>query len=530
MLQQVNTDTAHAITILQRAEWAAEYFAAFDRPRVQRIVNAVADVAFANARRFAELAVRETGFGVVEDKTAKNERLSREFVLEYRDEDFCSFRINAMQKMIEIPRPAGIILGLIPSTSPVAAVYFKVLSSLMTRNAIIVGPHPAASATCIEATELLAQAAVAAGAPDGAIQVLRNADLSVVQSVMTDPRTKLILATGGSPVVRAAYRSGTPALGVGPGNAPVLVDDSADLARAATDIIASKSFDNSVLCTAESVLIVTDGIADDFISQLQKKGAHLCTPADTDKVREYVYPNGGFNSAAVGRTAVELATAAGFRVQSHTKVLLAPIERVSDDEPLTHEKLCPVLAVRRVSTVSRGIAEAKAILRIVGQGHSAVIHSQNPQAVYDYSVALSAHRISVNAPGSLGSAGLGTHLATSMSVGTGFKGGSATGENLRPSHLIQWSRTAYATDESVTFPDFGGIKQIAPISSIDASTPPYPEPSNAGSTVNARHQGATVEIQKPTLPAGTGSGKHDNSRDEIRRIVLEELRSMVGGR
>ncbi|WP_335583101.1 aldehyde dehydrogenase family protein [Mycobacterium sp. MS1601] len=410
-----------------------------------------------------------------------------------------------------------------PSTSPVAALYFKVLSAMLTRNAVVISPHPAVRRTCVEAANVLAVAAVEAGAPQGAIQVIERPTVPLIENLMGDSRVNLILATGGGAVVSAAYHSGTPAIGVGPGNPPVLVDATADVPQAASDIIESKSFDNSVLCTAESLLLAVDSIADRLEAELVRNGGYICTPDETEKIRAYVYPGGRFNTKVVGRSAAAIAESAGFRVGTRVKVLITPIQSVVDEEPLTHEKLSPILAMLRVPDVARAIRDARSLLRIAGTGHSAVIHSNNPNVILEYSKALSAHRISVNVPGSKGNAGMGTTLPMSLSVGTGFRGGSSTGDNLTPDHLVQWSVTAFSQSTAVRLPDFDDALR-ATVTNHQLAAPAYPVPSNLGETAT-----------KPTHPA-TRTESHPTTiekaelRDELRAIVFEELRNLIGTR
>ena len=247
--------------MLQRARWAATTFATYDRERTRAIVEAAAEVAFQNAERLAHDAVKETGMGVAEHKRRKNEACSKGLVERYAAEDFVGVRVDAGRKLVEVPKPAGVILALTPSTNPVATTFFKVLCALMTRNAVVVSPHPMARHTCAEAVRLMSRAAVAAGAPDGCLQVVQEPTIPLIEALMADPEVDLIVATGGTAVVRAAYHSGNPALGVGPGNVPVLVDATADLAHAAACLVDSKSFDNSILCTNESTLIAESAIA-----------------------------------------------------------------------------------------------------------------------------------------------------------------------------------------------------------------------------------------------------------------------------
>ena len=254
-------DIAAAGHMLERAAWAARAFATYSSNDVDRIVRAVADAAHSAAHKYAEWAVRETGFGVVEHKVRKNEACSRGIVETYAGHDYVSPRVRPDYKIIEVPRPAGVVLALTPSTNPIATLNFKILLSLMTRNAIVISPHPMAKECSADAADRLVQAAVAAGAPDGIIQCVAEPTIPLVEALMADVRTKVIVATGGTGVVRAAYSSGNPAIGVGPGNVPVLVDATADLKLAASRIVESKAFDNSVLCTNESVLIVEESVA-----------------------------------------------------------------------------------------------------------------------------------------------------------------------------------------------------------------------------------------------------------------------------
>ena len=264
-----------ARAMLQRAEWAARAFARYDKAAVDRVVHAAAQAGAAKAREYAEWAVRETGFGVAEHKVLKNVACSTGLVETYAGHDYVTPRFDPAAKMVELPRPAGVVLALTPSTNPVATVFFKALLALMTRSVVIISPHPLARECCADAARTLADAAVAAGAPDGVIQVVDEPSVPLINALMTDERTQVIVATGGVPVVRAAYTSGTPALGVGPGNVPVLVDASADLAKAAKRIVDSKSFDNSVLCTNESVLIVEEPAAATLLRHLKREGAFL---------------------------------------------------------------------------------------------------------------------------------------------------------------------------------------------------------------------------------------------------------------
>jgi acyl-CoA reductase-like NAD-dependent aldehyde dehydrogenase len=500
--------------MLARAHWAAGAFSSYDRATVLRIAEAVAAAAHAESRRYAEWAVRETGFGVVEHKIIKNEASSLGILQRYAGEDYVSPRIDPAAKILALPRPAGVILALTPSTNPVCSVFFKVILALLTRNAIVVSPHPMAQGCCVDAARLLAGVATEAGAPDGVIQVVPNPTVPLIEALMADPVTDVIVATGGTAVVRAAHRSGNPALGVGPGNVPVLVDETADLAAAARRIADSKAFDNAVLCTNESVLVAQEPVADRLLRELQRQQAALLDDADRDRIRAYLFPDGRLNGEAIGKDAAWIASRAGVRVPPRTRVLLAPFEHVVGEEPLAHEKLCPVLGVVRAESAERGIEAARAVVRLGGAGHSAAIHSTDPRVIMRYGTRVPVLRVAVNVGNSTGSAGLDTNLAPSMTLGTGFIGRSSIGENLEPRHLVNWTRVAYNSAADVPFDDFAGIAAWEP---PDGPVPGYPRASNL--------PGAGARVASPAAPGG--AAVPDAVREQLRALIVEELEQLL---
>ena len=525
---------------LQRAHWAASAFASYDRPSVLRIAEAVAAAAHAEARRYAEWAVRETGFGVVEDKVIKNEACSLGILARYRDDDLVSPRIDPDGKILSLPRPAGVILALTPSTNPVCSVFFKVILAMLTRNAIVISPHPMARECCADAAGLLAAAATAAGAPDGVIQVIAEPTVPLIEALMSDPATGVIVATGGSAVVRAAHESGNPALGVGPGNVPVLVDATADLPAAARLIADSKAFDNSVLCTNESVLIAVEAAADKLLRELRQQQAVLLDDAGRDRLRAYLFPDGRLNGEAIGRDAAFIAAQAGLRVPVRTRVLLAPIDMVVSEEPFAREKLCPVLAIVRAETPERGIEAARAVVRLGGAGHSAAIHSTDEHVIMRYAARVPVLRVAVNAGNSTGSSGLTTNLAPSMTLGTGFVGRSSIGENLEPRHLVNWVRVAYNSAATVPFGNFAGVgvweQPTGPV-------PGYPRASNlddpppAGLARQAGSNAASSAAADSMAAGGTAPASVQANgevataavREQLRALILEELAQLIGG-
>jgi len=492
-----------AKTMLERARWAAAAFAGFDRERTLKIARAVADAGFAKAGHYGEWAVKETGFGVAEHKRIKNELCSRGIYEHYKNDLLVGKRIDREAKIVEIARPAGVVFALTPSTNPVSTVYFKIMCALLTRNAILISPHPLAEACSADAARTLHDAAVKAGGPDGVIQVIEEPTIELIQTVMMQPQVDVILATGGTPVVRAAYRSGNPAIGVGPGNAPVFVDATADLAKAAKRIVASKAFDNSILCTNESVLVAEESIADKLLRHLQNEGAYLCSEEERDKLRAYLFPEGRFNIASIGKDAAWIAGEAGFRVPAKTKILLAPFDMAMPEEPFCREKLCPVLGFHRVPHAKRGIAVSRTIIRLGGAGHSAAIHSKHAKTIMAFSAAVNALRVAVNSGCSTGAAGFDTNLAPTMTIGTGFFGRSSIGENIEPKHLINWTRIAYPKEAGEALDSFDGLEPWDDVT--------WPAAGGA-------HISTPDRANDDDALAGM--------RDEIRQLVLEELRQM----
>jgi acetaldehyde dehydrogenase / alcohol dehydrogenase len=517
--------TYQARQMLASAHWAAAAFASYDQQTVLRIAEAVAAAAHAESRRYAEWAVKETGFGVAEHKMVKNQACSLGVFERYRDDDYVSPRVDPAAKIVSLPRPAGVILALTPSTNPVCSVFFKVILALLTRNAIVVSPHPMAKGCCTDAALLLAEVATQAGAPDGAIQVVQDPTVRLVETLMADPVTDVIVATGGTAMVRAAYRSGNPALGVGPGNVPVLVDATADIPAAARRIVDSKAFDNSVLCTNESVLVVEAAARDQLLREMQRQHAALLDEAGRDKLRAYLFPDGLLNGDAIGKDAAWIAGQAGVRVPPRTRLLLAPVDLVVPEEPFCREKLSPVLGVVTASGAGHGIDAARAVVRIGGAGHSAAIHSEDPATIMRYAARVPVLRVSVNVGNSTGSSGLETNLAPSMTLGTGFVGRSSIGENLEPRHLVNWTMAAYNSEPGVPFGDFTGL---VPWQRPAGQVPAYPVASNLPGAPAAASTDAGRAVTDRDPVADDGGGElPDSVRARLRALIIDELRLLV---
>ena len=507
--------TGKADIVLEKARWAATAMSGYDRDLTMSIVDAIGKKAHELATEFAEKAVEESGFGVAEHKKIKNELTAGPLIEYYRNQDFVNPRVDESRKLVEIPRPAGVVFALTPSTNPIATINYKIILSVMTRNAIVISPHPAVKKSSVEAALALAEVAEAAGAPRGLIQILDNPDIPLVDAFMTSEKTNVILATGGTPMVRSAYSSANPAIGVGPGNAPVFVDATADYAKAAQRIVSSKSFDNSVLCTSESVLITVSEAANRLRSALRSADAYICSEEETDHIRSYLFHARGFNIEAIGRDATWIARECGIRVPSMTKILVTPITKIGIEEKLSKEKLCPVLSYFVAKSNREAIAQSRAVLRLTGAGHSAAIHSSDEGTILDYSTAVEAYRVIVNAPCSQGAAGFATGLAPSFTIGTGFFGRSSIGENVGPQHLVHWTRIAYNSEPDVPFGNYFG--RSLPFRGPLSTAPEDGMPSSNQNNKPPAH-----------FNQSAASGLDAKTKNELRRLIASELRDLLG--
>lgn len=487
-----------------RAAWAVRYYRDFGRRQVLAIAEAVARGGHERAQEFAEKAVGETGMGVVEHKAEKNRLCTHALLDFYRDVDLVNPRVNEKAKIVELPKPAGVIFALAPATNPVATVYYKAMLAILSRNAIVLSPHPLARKVSTEAARHLAEAAEAAGAPSGLIQCVEEPSVPLVQDIMASDRINVIVATGGTAMVRAAYSSGNPALGVGPGNGVAYVDPSARVDATAKCLVESKSFDNSVLCTNESVVVTLDENRGNMERALRSAGAHVCNEADSGKLRDYLFGSGGFTVEALGKSAQWIAERAGIRISPSARVLVPVVAAPGQDDLLFREKLCPVLTLTSAVDFRQALTFAKHTAQR-GAGHSAAFHGEDSARLSAFAQDMPVYRVVVNAPCSQGAAGFATHLPPTFTVGTGFAGRSSVGDNLGPQHLVNWTRVAWGRDvpadpHSI---DIAATRRDAPA--------PQPVPHSA------------------SFPGGAqADAGRDPMREELRALILEELRSLKG--
>ena len=436
---------AEARALARRARQAWTALAEFPQEKIDAIVTAAAEAATAHAEAFARMAVEETGFGVYEDKVQKNLFASSqvyEFIKPMTTVGVV--RRDEARRIVEIAEPFGVVAAIVPSTNPTSTAIYKVLIALKARCTIVLSPHPSAVKCITRVAEVLDDAARRAGAPAGSVNWMTTVSLEGTQELMKQREVAVILATGGMGLVRAAYSAGKPAYGVGPGNAPAYIERSADVKKAVRDIITGKTFDNGVLCSSENSVVVDAPIAEQVKREFQAQGGHFLNRTEADKLAKVlVTPQRLPNPALVGKSAAVIAEACGIAVPDGTKVLLAELDGVGRDFPLSIEKLCPVLSFYVVADWREGWERCKQILRYGGMGHTMGIHSQNEQVILEFGLKKPAFRIAVNTPTTFGSTGISSGLPPAMTLGCGGYGGNITSDNITPLHLLNIKRLAY---------------------------------------------------------------------------------------
>ena len=436
---------SRAKELVQKAYDAQKLFADFDQERVNRICEAIAKAGYENAVRLANMAVEETGIGRAEDKVIKNQFASKnmfEFIKDMKTVGVT--KDDPVNKVVEIAAPMGVVVAIIPTTNPTSTVIFKIMISLKARNAVVISPHPRAIKACCETARLMNEAAVAAGAPNGLIQCLDIASMEAASELMHNDKTSVILATGGPGLVKAAYSSGKPAFGVGAGNVPAFIERSADIESAVDKILASKTFDNGTICASEQAIVAEKVISNQVKDALIRKGAYFVTGEDKDKLSKTVIkPTGGVNADVVGKAPQVIADLAGIKIPAGTRVIIAELNSVGPQEPLSAEKLCPVLGYYEVNDWMQGCEICYELLNFGGRGHSLSIHSNNKEVIMEFAMKKPVFRILCNTPSSQGGIGFTTGLSPSLTLGCGTFGNNITSDNVTPLHLINTKRLAY---------------------------------------------------------------------------------------
>ncbi len=436
------TNVAELNALVERVKKAQREYASFTQEQVDKIFRAAA-LAAADARiPLAKMAVAESGMGIVEDKVIKNHFASEYIYNAYKDEKTCGvLSEDDTFGTITIAEPIGIICGIVPTTNPTSTAIFKSLISLKTRNAIIFSPHPRAKDATNKAADIVLQAAIAAGAPKDLIGWIDQPSVELSNALMHHPDINLILATGGPGMVKAAYSSGKPAIGVGAGNTPVVIDETADIKRAVASVLMSKTFDNGVICASEQSVVVVDSVYDAVRERFATHGGYLLQGKELKAVQDVILKNGALNAAIVGQPAYKIAELAGFSVPENTKILIGEVTVVDESEPFAHEKLSPTLAMYRAKDFEDAVEKAEKLVAMGGIGHTSCLYTDQdnqPARVSYFGQKMKTARILINTPASQGGIGdlYNFKLAPSLTLGCGSWGGNSISENVGPKHLI----------------------------------------------------------------------------------------------
>ena len=434
---------------------AQKEFAKFSQEQVDKIFYEAAMAANKMRIPLAKMAVEETQRGVLEDKIIKNHYAAEYIYNAYKDTKTCGvIEEDTAYGIKKVAEPIGLVAAVIPTTNPTSTAIFKTLICLKTRNAIIISPHPSAKACTIEAAKVVLDAAVKAGAPEGIIGWIDVPSLELTNQVMRD--SDIILATGGPGMVKAAYSSGKPALGVGPGNTPVIIDDTADIKMAVNSIIHSKTFDNGMICASEQSVTVLDSIYEEVKKEFQYRGCYfLKKGAELDKVRKTIIINGALNSKIPGKSAYEIAKMAGVDVPENTKILIGEVESVDISEEFAHEKLSPVLAMYKAKTFDEALAKAEQLVADGGYGHTSAlyVHPAQTEKIEKHYAAMKTCRVLINTPAAQGGIGdlYNFKLAPSLTLGCGSWGGNSVSENVGVKHLINVKTVAERRENMLWF-------------------------------------------------------------------------------
>ena len=431
------------------AKNAQRKLAQFSQQQIDEICAAIAKAGEENAQKLAQMAVEETGFGNVPDKVLKN-RLGSTLTWEYCKDMKTVGIVNEdpVKGIMEVAVPVGVIAALIPSTNPTSTVLYKTIISIKAGNAIIISPHPGAKKAILETYKIIKEAAERAGAPVGTIGCISLTTVQATNELMRHKDTNLILATGGEAMVHAAYSSGTPAIGVGPGNGPSYIERSANIPLAVKRIFDSKTFDNGTICASEQSIVTEKIIEKEVEEEVRKQGGYFLTPAQSEKLSSFLLrANGTMNPQIVGKTAQAIAQMAGIEIPQGTRVLVSRQRDIGKKFPYSREKLCPILAFFVEDNWEKACETCIRILENEGSGHTMTIHSENKNVIREFALKKPVSRLLVNTPGALGGVGVTTNLAPALTLGCGAVGGSATSDNISPMNLLNFRRVAYGVKE-----------------------------------------------------------------------------------
>lgn len=445
--------------LVKKAKKAQDILECYSQEEVDRLVTLMAEHGYRASRELAEIACEETGYGRVESKVEKNQFATREIYEHLKNLKTVGIvRVDQEKQVYEIATPMGIVAAIIPVTNPTSTALFKILIAVKARCAVILSPHPRA-VRCVQATaQVMTKALESVGAPEGIINTLTIPTLASTQELMKNRDIGVILATGGSGLVKAAYSSGKPAIGVGPGNVPVLIEKSADIPHAIRCLVVSKSFDWGTICSSEQSVVMERSVEKQCLDEFQRQGAYLCNEKETKALESLMPSGGGINPDVVGHAPVVIAGMAGFKIPGDIKVLLAWQKGVGDKFPLSREKLAPMLSLYSEDSLDAAMKRCLEILEYGGEGHTVAIHSKNSDAVSALAMKMPTSRILVNSPTSQGGIGYATGLVPSLTLGCGTGGGNITADNINTLHLLNIKRIAMVNPS--WFPDLPSPKVV----------------------------------------------------------------------
>ncbi len=503
---------------VERASEAQKKFAAFSQEQIDAVVEACAAAATEAGEQLARLAVEETGYGNVADKIIKNRLASVHVPRAIRGMKTVDIiREDREKGILEIAEPVGVVAAVIPSTNPTSTTIYKTLISLKARNAVVLSPHPTAMRCICESVGVLTRAALKMGAPEDLIVCLSHPTTQGTQELMRHRLTGVILATGGTGLVRAAYSSGRPAFGVGPGNVPALIERTANVRKAVADILAGKTFDYGTICSSEQAIVAEEAVREQVLEECRNQGAYFLTEDEIKRLGALVFLGGAHvpNTQVVGRPATMIAEMAGIKVPASTRVLIARLEGVGREVPLSGEKLSPILAFYSAPNLAAGIELCVRLLRHGGLGHTCSIHSQSEAAVKQYGLGVPAFRVVVNTSAVHGSIGYSTNLFPAMTLGCGSPGGNITSDNIGPQHLINIKRVAWES-RAIEHRTIPADQRLA-----GSPAPTSPTRQQAAATV------AQVPAEAPTAglaaSAQNAGGAATPDRETIARVVERVL-------
>jgi acetaldehyde dehydrogenase (acetylating) len=511
--------------LVARAAAAQKKFSVFSQEQVDAIVEACAKAAADNAEPLARAAVEETGYGNVPDKIIKNTLAAVEVPRAIRGMRTVGILREDREKgIVEVASPVGVVAAIIPCTNPTSTAIYKTLIAIKAQNAIVLSPHPSAINCICRTVTLLDRAALAAGAPEGLINCMQHTTLEGTRELMRQREVGVILATGGTGLVRAAYGSGKPAYGVGPGNVPAFIERTADVRKAVADIIAGKTFDYGTICSSEQAIVAEDAVRELALEECRRQGAYFLSPEETERLGRLVIQPGTHtpNTKIVGRPATMIAEMAGIKVPPATRVLIARLEphQVGREFPLSAEKLSPILAFYAVANLAEGIALSRRLLEFGGLGHTCSIHSQNRAAIVEFGKAMPAFRVVVNSASVHGSIGYSTNLFPAMTLGCGAPGGNITSDNIGPQHLMNVKRIAWESRgvEHRTIPADQRMAGAGVPSAPEAVQGKANMPTERAGAVSGQSSSPASSPESQPAPQAT-SGSSVTDRATIARMV-----------